>query len=86
VNHGKGETMGEIRMTAEVRTDYDCDVTGLPAERWGEAVFKIGDEEIVFEVSVEKSIIVSIMADAETTWKGTLTGLKELLKTAIKKK
>jgi hypothetical protein len=80
------ETMEEIRMTAEVRTDYDCDVTGLPAQRWGEAVFKIGEEEIVFEVSVEKSIIVSIMADEETAWKGTLAGLKQLIKTAIKVK
>ncbi len=39
--------MSEIRMTAEVRTDYDCETTGLPAERWAEAVFQIGDEEIV---------------------------------------
>lgn len=39
--------MGEIRMTGEVRTDYDCESTGLPAERWGEAVFKIGKDEIV---------------------------------------
>jgi hypothetical protein len=78
--------MEQIRMTAEVRTDYDCDVTGLPAQRWGEAVFKIGDEELVFEVSVEKNIIVSIMADENTTWKGTLTGLKQLIKSAIKPK
>lgn len=75
--------MGEIRMTAEVRTDYDCETTGLPAERWGEAVFKIGEEELVFEVSVEKNIIVSIMADENTTWKGTLAGLKQLIITAI---
>ena len=33
--------MGEIRMTAEIRTDYDCEVTALPADRWAEAVFKI---------------------------------------------
>ena len=72
--------MGEIRMTAEVRTDYDCETTGLPAERWGEAVFKIGDEEIVIEVSVEKDIIVSMMVDEKTTWRGTLTGLKQLIR------
>ena len=24
--------MSEIRMTAEIRTDYDCETTGLPAE------------------------------------------------------
>ena len=75
--------MGEIRMTAEVRTDYDCETTGLPAERWGEAVFKINDEEVVFEVSVEKDVIVAIMADEKTTWKGTLSGLKQLIKDAI---
>lgn len=78
--------MEEIRMTAEVRTDYDCETTGLPAQRWGEAVFKIGEDEIVFEVSVEKNIVISIMADEDTMWKGTLPGLKQLIKSAIKAK
>jgi len=72
--------MSEIRMTGEIRTDYDCETSGLPAERWGEAVFKIGEEEIVFEVSVEKSIIIAIMLGDDTAWKGTLEGLKKLLK------
>ena len=76
--------MSEIRMTGEIRTDYDCEITGLPAERWGEAVFKAGDEEIVLEVSVEKNIIVSIMAGDDAVWKGTLDGLKELLKNQVK--
>ena len=76
--------MAEIRMTAEVRTDYDCETTGLPAERWGEAVFKIGEEELVFEVSVEKDIIVAIMTDETTAWKGTLTGLRELIKGSLR--
>ncbi len=71
--------MSEIRMTAEVRTDYDCETTGLPAERWGEAVFKAGDEEIIMEVSVEKDIIVALMVGEDTGWKGTLKGLKKLL-------
>jgi len=75
--------MEEIRMYAEARTDYDCEATGLPAERWGEAVFKIGDEEIVFEVSVEKDVIVGIMLDENTTWKGTLTGLRQLITNAL---
>jgi len=75
--------MSEIRMTAEVRTDYDCEATGLPAERWGEAVFKVGDEEIVLEVSVEESVIIAIMAGEEAAWKGTLKGLKQLLKGEI---
>ena len=78
--------MSEIRMSGELRTDYDCEATGFPAERWGEAVFKIGDEELVFEVSVEKNIIVAIMAGEDAVWKGTLDGLKILLKDAIKGK
>jgi hypothetical protein len=28
-------------MTAEIRTDYDCETSGIPAERWAEAVFKL---------------------------------------------
>ena len=74
--------MGEIRLLAEVRTDYDCETTGLPAERWSESVFKIGDTELVFEVSVEKDIIVAIMVDEQTAWKGTLAGLKQLISNA----
>ena len=77
--------MSDIRMTAEVRTDYDCEATGMPAERWGEAVFKIGDEELVMEVSVEKDVIVALMAGEDAVWKGTLAGLKEMLQNAIKK-
>ncbi len=76
--------MSEIRMTGEIRTDYDCETTGLPAERWGEAVFKIDEEEIILEVSVEEDVIVSIMAGEGVGWKGTLTGLKQLLKGEIK--
>ena len=71
--------MSEIRMTAEVRTDYDCETTGLPAARWGEAVFKVGEEEIILEISVEDSVIVAIMAGENVAWKGTLQGLKQLL-------
>ncbi|MCF8068807.1 MAG: hypothetical protein K9L30_09505 [Desulfobacterales bacterium] len=76
--------MSKIRMTGEMRTDYDCETTGLPAERWGEAVFQIGDEEIVMEVSVEDTIIVSIMTGEDAVWKGTLEGLKKLLRGEIK--
>jgi hypothetical protein len=71
-------------MKAEARTDYDCETTGLPAERWGEAVFTLGDQELVVEVSVEKEIIVAIMLDEQTTWKGTLTGLRELITSSMK--
>jgi len=75
--------MSEIRMTGEVRTDYDCETTGLPAERWAEAVFKIGDEEIVIEVSVEKDIIIGLMAGEQAVWKGTLKGLQNLIKDSL---
>jgi len=60
--------MSDIRMTGEMRTDYDCETTGLPAERWAEAVFKIEDEEIILEVSVEKDIIVAVMAGEDAVW------------------
>ena len=76
--------MSEIRMTGEMRTDYDCEVSGMPSERWGEAVFTVGDEEIAMEVSVEKDVIVAIMAGDDAVWKGTLTGLKQLFKREIK--
>jgi hypothetical protein len=76
--------MAKIRMTGEMRTDYDCETTGLPAERWAEAVFQIGDEELVLEVSVEQDVIVAIMAGEEAAWKGTLEGLKKILKGEIK--
>ncbi|MDP3284441.1 MAG: hypothetical protein Q8M56_08440 [Desulfobacterales bacterium] len=76
--------MSEIRMTGELRTDYDCEISGLPAERWGEAVFRIADQEIIIEVSVEKSITVAIMIGEDTRWKGTIEGLKNLLKSEIK--
>ncbi len=76
--------MSEIRMYGEIRTDYDCETTGLPAERWGEAVFKVGDEDIALEVSVEENVIVSIMAGDDAMWKGTLEGLKKMLKGEIK--
>ena len=76
--------MGNIRMTAEIRTDYDCEVAGLPAERWGEAVFKVNDEDIVLEISVEKDVIVAVMAGDNNVWKGTLEGFKKLLRGEIK--
>ena len=78
--------MTDIRMTGELRTDYDCEAIGMPAERWAEAVFKIGGEEIVLEVSVEKDVIVAIMVGEDAAWKGTLEGLKKILRGAIKAK
>jgi len=78
--------MTDIRMSCEIRTDFDCETTGLPAERWGEAVFQVDDEELVMEVSVEKDVIVAIMAGDDAVWKGTLTGLKQLLRGALREK
>jgi hypothetical protein len=75
--------MNEIRMTGEMRTDYECEAVGLPAERWGEAVFNIGGVEIVLEVSVEKDVVVAIMAGEEAAWKGTLEGLRKMLRGEI---
>ena len=77
--------MSEIRMTCEIRTDYDCEATGMPAERWGEAVFAVGGEEIVLEVSVEDDVIVALMIGEKAGWKGTLKGLKALLQEAAAK-
>ncbi len=76
--------MSDIRMTCEMRTDYDAETTGLPAQRWAEAVFNVNGEELVMEVSVEESVIVSIMAGEDAVWKGTLEGLKMMLKGEIK--
>lgn len=75
--------MSEIRMTGELRTDYECEATGLPAERWAEAVFKIGGEELVLEVSVEKETIVALTVGESAAWKGTLEGLRRLLRGEI---
>ena len=47
-------------------------------------VFRIGDEELVLEVSVEQDLIVAIMAGEDAAWKGTLAGLKKILKGEIK--
>ncbi|MBU0992783.1 MAG: hypothetical protein KJ737_09855 [Proteobacteria bacterium] len=76
--------MSEIRITGEIRTDFDLEVSGLPAERWGEAVFRVGEHEIVLEVSAEENTIVAIMVDEDAVWKGTLEGLKMLLRGEIK--
>jgi len=75
--------MSDIRMTTEMRTDYDCETTGMPAERWGEAVFTVGDQELVMEVSVEKDIIVAVMAGEDAVWKGTLAGFRRLLQGGV---
>ncbi len=75
--------MSEIRMTTEMRTDYDCEIGGLPAERWAEAVFKLGSQELAIEVSVEKDVIVAVMVGEDAMWKGTLEGFKRLLRSGV---
>ncbi len=78
--------MSDIRFTSETRTDYDCEATGLPAERWAEAVFKFKEteEELVLEVSVERAGIIIGLLVGEVAWKGTLEGFKKLLKGELK--
>ena len=77
--------MSDIRMTTEMRTDYDCETTGMPAQRWGEAVFTVGDQELAMEVSVEQEIIVAVMAGEDAVWKGTLEGFRRLLRRGLDK-
>jgi hypothetical protein len=43
-------------------------------------VFKIGEEEVVLEVSVEKDVVVAVMIGENVAWKGTLKGFKQLLR------
>jgi len=76
--------MNDINMTGEIRTDFDCEIKGLPAKQWGEAVFVIDGEEIVMEISVEDKTIVALSAGDDAVWKGTLEGLKMLLRGEIK--
>jgi len=74
--------MSEIKMALEVRTDYDCEVLGLPAIMWGECEFKIeGEEGIHLEVLAEKNPVVHIVI-GDVQWKGTIRGLKKLLSEA----
>ncbi|MFC1881069.1 hypothetical protein ACFL2S_06190 [Thermodesulfobacteriota bacterium] len=42
-------------------------------------MFRIGEEEIVLEVSVEKDVIIGIMVGEDVGWRGTLEGLKKTL-------
>ena len=77
--------MSDIRMTTEMRTDFDCETTGLPAERWAEAVFTVGERELAIEVSVEKDIIIAVMAGEDAVWKGTWEGFRQLLISSLAK-
>ncbi|WP_291321387.1 hypothetical protein [Desulfonatronospira sp.] len=71
--------MEEIRMTAEIRTDYDCEVIGLPAQMWAECLLHINNsDDLHLEIIAEKSPVIHIVM-GDVQWKGTLTGLKALL-------
>ena len=76
--------MGEVRMTVDASTDLETGVQNLPAGQYGEAVFTVGGEEIAIEVSVEEKVVVALMAGEDAVWKGTLDGLKQLLRGEIK--
>lgn len=76
--------MSDIKFTAELRTDFDCEITKIPARQYAETVFNIDGEELVMEISAEEKVIVAIMAGEEAVWKGTLEGLKKLLTGEIK--
>ncbi len=76
--------MSGIKMTCEMRTDYDIEISGVPSKQYGEAVFKVGDDEIVLEISIEDKIVVALMAGEDAVWKGTLEGMKQLLRGEIK--
>ena len=72
--------MSDIKMTAEIRTDYDCEVVGLPSEMWAECVMKIQDsDDFHFEIIAEKRPVIHIVI-GDVQWKGSLEGLKQQLK------
>jgi hypothetical protein len=74
----------KARATGEIRTDLDVEYSGLPINQWAETVINIDGEELVMEVSLEDKIIVALMAGEDAVWKGTLEGLKMLLRGEIK--
>ena len=49
----------------------------------GRGSLKIGDDAIVLEVSVEKEVIIGLMAGESSSWRGTLEGLRQTLKGEI---
>ena len=82
-----GETGETASQVLDVLTQPDIPelVTGLPAERWGEAVFTVEGQELAIEVSGEKDVIVAVMAGEDAMWKGTLEGFKRLLRSGVAK-
>lgn len=76
--------MNKTTATGEIRTDRDVEYAGLPIDKWAETVINIDGEELVMEVSLEDKVIVALMAGEDAVWKGTLEGLKMLLRGEIK--
>lgn len=74
--------MSDIQMVAEIRTDFDCEVVGLPCEMWAECLMKITDsDDFHFEIIAEKKPVIHIII-GDVQWKGTIEGLKNLLQAA----
>ncbi len=76
--------MNENRIKGEMRTDLDCEISSLPGRQWAEAVFVVDKEEIIMEISAEQKTIIALAVGEEVVWKGTLEGLKMLLRGEIK--
>ena len=76
--------MSEIQMVAEIRTDFDCEVVGLPSEMWAECIMKINNsDDFHFEIIAEKKPVIHMII-GDVQWKGTIEGLKKLLMAAKK--
>ncbi len=72
--------MSDVQMVTEVRTDYDCEVVGLPSEMWAECQMTIEDsDDFHFEIIAEKRPVIHIVI-GDVQWKGTIEGLKNLLR------
>ena len=75
--------MEEIQMNAEIRTDYDCEIVGIPSEMWAECVMHIKDsDDFHFEIIAETRPVIHIVI-GDVQWKGTIEGLKILLKNSL---
>ncbi len=71
--------MNEIPMTTEIRTDFDCEVVGIPSEMVTECQVKIQDSDgFHFEIIAEKNPVIHLII-GDVQWKGTIYGLKKLL-------
>lgn len=72
--------MPENRIICELHTDQDCEVNGLPAEAWAEAVFSTPEDEVVIEINATDAPIISVSVGPHVSWKGSLHDFKNLLR------